>query len=570
MKDISIIIGWEAGYWVESLSKVLSLFFTREGYSIFTNSEYENRIRWWHAYTFIRIWESNVRWYKSSGVDILFVMDKVWIEKHQGKVRKDWIVIYDSSKIREIWEYRNDLRYLPVQMQKISSSIVWMPLTRNVVWAWAILWALDYKTDWFKDSLAEIFKKKWDEIIKKNHQALDLWFEAVKEKWEKIHFDFKWKKGKKMFMMHWNEAIVLWSIKAWVKYLSAYPMTPWSSVMTTMAKEAKNYNILVSHVEDEIAAISNVIWAWYAWIRSMTSTSGGWFALMWEALWLSGMIEAPCVVINAQRPWPSTGLPTMTAQWDLLMAIYSGQWDFPKLILAPWDHEECIRLSFESFNYAEKFQIPVILLTEKYLADSYKSLDFVDFDDWTWKIERWEIEGDIESQEDYKRFKFTDSWVSPRAIVWTTNWAHTVTSYEHNQFWKAEEWEKEVVEMMEKRQKKLESLKKVLPMPVLYWDENCDITFVWWWATKWILLEVVDLLKEKWVNAALIHFQYIFPFKDEIEDLLKKQKKLISVETNITWQFARLVTQNTWVKMHQEIKVVTWKQITAKQVLDEI
>ena len=262
MKDISIIIGWEAGFWVESLSKVLSLFFTREGYNIFTNSEYENRIRWWHIYTYIRIWEK-IHGYKSSENDILFVMDKLWIERHQERVRKNWIVIYDPSKIRDISWYRSDLRYLAVEMQKISSSIVKMPLSRNVVWAWAILWALDYATDWFKDSLTEIFKKKWDEVVKRNHQALELWCEAIKEKLEKIDFNIKAQKQKKRFMMHWNEAITLWSIKAWVKYLSAYPMTPWSSVMTTMAKEAKNYNILVSHVEDEIAAVCNIIWAWY-------------------------------------------------------------------------------------------------------------------------------------------------------------------------------------------------------------------------------------------------------------------------------------------------------------------
>ena len=293
-------------------------------------------------------------------------------------------------------------------------------------------------------------------------------------------------------------------------------------------------------------------------------------SLIWEALWLSWMIEAPCVIINAQRPWPSTGLPTMTGQWDLEMAMHCGQWDYPILVLAPWDHEECVRLSFEAFNYAEKFQMPVILLTEKYLADWYKSLDFIDFNDWTWNIERWENVDNIEVWEDYKRFKFTDTWISPRALPWTKNWVHTVTSYEHDEFWKAEEWEREVAQMAMKRQNKLELLGKTLPMPVVYWDENSDISFIWWWATKWILIETIELLKETWVSANLIHFKYMFPFKEEIWDLLKKQKKLISVETNISGQFAKLIKKETWISMDQEIKLFTWRQITAKQVVDEL
>ena len=570
MKDLSIIVCWEAWYWVESLSKALSLFFMREGYSVFTNSEYENRIRWWHIYTFMRIWSEEVTCYKSTQLDMLFVMDKVWIEKHQERIREWWVVIYDSGKIKDIWTFRQDLKYIPVEMQNISTKLIWMPLARNVVWAWAILWAISYDWKWFKDVLAEIFKKKWDDVINNNYKAFDMGYEKVKESGINLEFNISPDKSKKRFLMHWNESIVLWALKAWMKYLSAYPMTPWSSVMTTAAKEAKNFNIVVSHVEDEIAAICNIVWAWYAWIRSMTSTSWWWFSLMWEALGLSWMIEAPCVIVNAQRPWPSTGLPTMTEQGDLSLAIGCWQWDYPKLVIAPWDHEECIRLSFEAFNYAEKFQLPVVLLTEKYLADSYKSIDFIDFKDWTWNIERWELAKDIKVEDEYKRFKLTDTWVSPRSIPWVKNWVHTVTSYEHDEFWKAEEQEDKIIAMVEKRWAKQESLKSCLPMPNCYWDELSDITLVWWWATKWVLLEVLWLLKEKWISAKLIHFQYLFPFKWEIEGLLKQQKKLVSVETNYSGQFAWLITQETWIKMDQQIKSFTGKQITASYVAKEL
>lgn len=569
MKDIQILIGWEAGYWVESLLKTLTLSFTREWFFTFTNSEYENKIRWWHIHSFLRIWEKKLTWFRNSEVDLLLAMDKNSIEIHQNKLKKWAVVIFDPKKVRKLDWIREDLNLIPVEMQDIATKIIWMGLARNVVAAWAIFWVLDHKTEEFKKTLTQIFQKKWEEVINKNHQATDEWVKAVEKIWTKIPINFKWNFDSKRFLMHGNEAIVLWAIKAGCKYLSAYPMTPGSSVMTTMAKEAKNYNIVVSHVEDEIAAICNVIWAGYTWIRAMTSTSWGWFALKSEAVWLSSMIEVPALVVNAQRPWPSTGLPTMTGQWDLRMAMHQWQWDFPRIVVAPWDHEECIRTTFDTFNLIEKYQMPAIILTEKYLADWYKSIDFIDFNDWTWNIERWEIITKIEEKGDFKRFKITESWISPRVFPWTKNWVHTTTSYEHSEEWKEEEREKEVIAMQEKRFRKIISLKKELPMPEIFWEKNAEITIIWWWWTKWAILESINLLKEKWVCANFIQFKYICPFKDEIEEMLK-WKNLISIEWNISGQLAWIIRENTWIKIEKQILNISGRPITATWIAEKI
>jgi len=611
MKDIQILIGWEAGYWVDSLAKTLTLSFTREWFFTFTNWEYENRIRWWHMHSFLRIWDSKLTWFRNTEIDLLLAMDKVSIENHQDKLKSWAIVIYDPKKIRKLDWIREDLNLVPVWMQEIATKVIWMGLARNVVSAWAIFWVLWHDTKEFKKTLTEIFKRKWEEVVSKNHQATDEWVKAVKESWVNLNFDLKPNLDSKRFVMHWNEAIVLWAIKAGCKYLSAYPMTPGSSVMTTMAKEAKNYDVLVSHVEDEIAAVCNVIWAGYAWIRAMTTTSWGWFALMSEAVWFSAMIEAPALIVNAQRPWPSTWLPTMTWQWDLRMAIHQWQWDFPRLVVTPWDHEECVRLTFDTFNLIEKYQIPAIILTEKYLADWYKSIDFIDFEDWSWKIERgeivkeiknchsealeecsdreqknsstssewqvgdseWEV-GGSEWQTPYKRFKITKSWISPRVLPWTKNWVYTATSYEHTEEWKAEEKEEEVIAMQEKRLRKIETLKNELPMPELHWEEKAKITLIWWWASKWVILETLILLKEKWVSANFIQFKYICPFKDEIEEMLSSQsnrwKNLISIEANATGQLAWIIREHTWIKIEKQILNISGRPLTASWIVGKI
>lgn len=608
-KNISIIIWWEAGFWVESLSKTISLFFTREWFEILTNNEYENRIRWWHVFSCIRIWESgNNLSSLDKNIDILLIMDSIWLEIHKNAIKDWWVVIFDPKKIREknLLEFKEKNKnkkfiYIPINFQDIVTKKIWMLLARNVVAAWALLWFLDYKTENFKEVLKEIFARKWEEVVNKNFLALEEWENEVKKIKSEIWNDFKLDllknenlNQKNRFMMHWNDAIVMWCIKAWCKYLSAYPMTPWSSVMTWMAKYAKDYNIVVSHVEDEIAAINNVIWAWYTWIRAMTTTSWWGFALMWEALSFAWMIESPALIVNAQRPWPSTWLSTRTGQWDLKMAINQWQWDFPLLVASPWDHEECVSLSFEMFNLIEKFQLPAILLTDKYLADTYKSMDFIDFEklDENWekifKINRWEIvkKSDLShdenwelSQEFFERYKDSESWISPRSLPWMKWWKYIANSYEHNEFWQATEEIEKVKEMQDKRRKKMNSLKNILPMPEIFWEKlekKSEYTFVSWWSTKYAILETIEKLKEKNISANFIQIKFLHPLKDEIWDLLKNytknNSKLILVENNESWQLWLILKENFWdkFKFFKEIKKYNWRQITCEDILEEI
>ena len=584
-QNISIIIGWEAWYWVESLSKTISLFFTREWFEILTNNEYENRIRWWHVFSCVRIWE---KWKNLSSIDknidILLAMDSNWLETHKNAIKNWWIIIFDPKKNRKIDKFKEEnsdknFIYLPVNFQEIAQKTVWMILARNVVWAGVLLWFLDYPSENFKKVLEEIFEKKWKEIVKKNIFALKEWEKAVKiaksEIWNNFKFNLKWKKSER-FMMHWNDAIVLWCIKAWCKYLSAYPMTPWSSIMTWMAKYAKDYNIIVSHVEDEIAAVNNIIWAWYTWIRAMTSTSWWGFALMWEALSFAWMIESPALIVNAQRPWPSTWLSTRTWQWDLKMAINQWQWDFPILVASPWDHKECVSLSFEMFNLIEKFQLLAILLTDKYLADTYKSMDFIDFSDKEkWKIERWEIAKNLNKwefeQEFFERYKDSESWISPRSLPWMTWWKYIANSYEHLETWHATEEIEKVVEMQNKRRKKIETLRKFLPMPEIFWEKNAEFTFVSWWSTKYAILEAIEELKEKWISANFVQIKFLHPLKTEIWEILKNSWKLILVENNESWQLWWILKENfSWLEFFKEIKKYNWRQITTDEIYEKI
>jgi 2-oxoglutarate ferredoxin oxidoreductase subunit alpha len=157
------------------------------------------------------------------------------------------------------------------------------------------------------------------------------------------------------------------------KFYSAYPMTPSTSVMNEMALYSEKYPVIVEQAEDEIAAINMAIGSYFAGVRSMTGTSGGGFSLMVEGLGLAGISETPLVIVDSQRPGPATGFATRTAQGDLSFVLTASQGEFPRVVLAPKDQEDCFRLSFKAFDIADKYQVPVFIMTDQYLADARKN-----------------------------------------------------------------------------------------------------------------------------------------------------------------------------------------------------
>ena len=507
VNTFNILIAGPAGTGVESVSHSLALHFTREGLFVHTHSEYENRIRGGNNYSQVRISDTELHSHDDS-FDISIAMDENSITAHLKEIKEGGIIIYDGEKVNmEGVEIPKGIHMISVPVNKIATEIG-LKLAANIVAVGALFALIGKKDDAFFSVIESQFSKKGEEIIQINKKALEKGYEYVHENFqERVLCNLEGDK-KKRSLLFGNEAIALGCIKAGMKFLAAYPMTPGSTIMTVLAKEARNYNVVVSHVEDEIAAVNMAIGAGAAGIRAATSTSGGGFSLMAEAVSFSGMTESPVVIFNAQRPGPSTGLPTRTAQADLRMAMHCGQGDFPRLVIAVGDQEECIRLTVDAFNFAEKFQIPVIVLTEKYIADSYKSIEMDVCDDLV--VERGEMvdsskcevlsaecEGDSnsrhsgrseESQKNLKerssgklrmtdqvspdgrfpRYADTPNGVSPRPIFGTKGGEHIVNSYEHDAYGMGVEEVEDVKIMIDKRWKKMKALEEALPDPKLY------------------------------------------------------------------------------------------------------
>src|SRR3989454_388610 len=314
--------------------------------------------------------------------------------------------------------------------------------------------------------------------------------------------------------------------------------------------------VVVKQVEDELAAMNMAIGAGFAGVRSMTATSGGGFCLMVEAIGQGGMVEAPVVAVLAQRAGPSTGLPTKTEQGDLNLALGAGQGDWPRAILAPRNTDECFRLTAEAFNLAEVYQTPVIVMSDLYLSEGYRTVEGFDFNV---PIIRGLLAADGgERRERYLRYKLTDSGVSPRALPGQEGFQHDAGTDEHDE--KGElisdvlagipEWIEIRRQMMDKRMKKLDGLLRDTKGPELWGPKNADLTLISWGSTHGPLREaILDLQESDGLAVNSLEYSHLFPFHaQETAEILGKAKKTLAVEGNFSGQFSRLLTAETGIK----------------------
>jgi 2-oxoglutarate ferredoxin oxidoreductase subunit alpha len=320
-----------------------------------------------------------------------------------------------------------------------------------------------------------------------------------------------------------------------------------------MARHEKEYGIVTKHAEDEIAAICMAIGANFVGARGMAATSGGGFSLMVEALGLAGMNEVPLVLVEAQRGGPSTGLPTHTEQGDLLFIINASHGEFPRLVLAPSTIEEYFEAGWRSFNLAEKYQTPVIVVSDELLANAVRTIDPEAIQFGEVEIDRGKLMTSEELDaltERYKRHLFTEDGISPRAVPGHPNAVHTTASDEHDEYGHITEDARNRARMMEKRMQKLETAREDIAPPKRYGPESAPIVLVGWGSTYGVLKEVVDRLEGK---ARLVQFVDLWPFPvDAAADALAGGKVVV-VENNYTSQFKRLMQGETCIQVDHTI-----------------
>ncbi|MDD5053971.1 MAG: 2-oxoacid:acceptor oxidoreductase subunit alpha [Candidatus Nanoarchaeia archaeon] len=558
--EIAWQLSGEAGYGILSSGEMFSKILKRLGYCVFSGTEYPSQIRGGNNSFTMRASKEKIT-SLADKIDLLVALDSASIEMHKGLLSKGSAIICDSGIKANI----KNSSMIRVAFNELTNKYgAYKKVLMATVGIGASCKALGVEKKIALDLIKERFKGKNPEVIKSNVEAFINGYDSIKD-----NKDFRKKiikgKDKGLMLINGNDALSIASIIAGCKLLSCYPMTPTTSIMEYYSKHQESCELMLHQAEDEISAINVALGASYAGVRSLVATSGGGFALMNEAISLAGSAEIPAVIVLGQRPAPATGLPTRTEQGDLRYAIHAGHGDFPKLVLAPGDAKDCYELTLEAFNYSDKYQLPAIILTDKYLAVSSESLP--EFKT-SYRINRGLIENNpkaLERASKFKRYAFTKSGISPRTLPGTINGMNCSIGDEHDEQGYIIEEAIDRKKMMDKRERKFESMKKELRgKGVEVWgDNNSKKVIVSFGSTKGIIIEALKELKAKFLQIKIVH-----PFP--AEELLKKagkHSKLIVVENNQSGQLSSLIAQHTQLKISKKLLKYDGRHFSISEII---
>jgi len=545
----SFLVGGQAGQGITRSGSLLGKALMRGGFHVFGANDYPSVIRGSHNFYVLRASDEEVH-SQSDTVDLLLALNKETVLLHEHEVSERGGVIYDDeTEFNEGELERGDIKLYPVPLSAIVDEIAGPPIIRNTVALGAAIALVGFEVEIMKGVISDTFAGRGD-IIDMNHKAVEMGYGYAKEHYGD-DFGCRLRPSDEThdgIMLTGNDAVALGAVQAGCKLYAAYPMTPASPILHYLAAHDVDNGMVVIQSESEIAALNMVVGASYAGLRAMTATSGGGFCLMTEALGLAAMTETPVVIMIGQRPGPSTGLATYSAQGDLLFAIHASQGEFLRVVVAPGDVDECFYLTMEAFNLAEKHQIPAIVLTDKYLLESHKSTepfdtarigivrgDLLVVDEWT-------------EVEEYRRYKFTESGISPRILVGTKGAMVLANSNDHTEYGYTTSEADETVAMVDKRFRKQEALRmevETLQPVKTYGDEDPEITLVGWGSTKGLVLEALKMLRRDGVKARFVQVVYMEPFPvKEMGEALRGDEKFVLIEANRTAQLGRLIKLN--------------------------
>jgi len=558
VNKISVIIGGEAGAGITRSGFLFAKACLRGGLHVFGTNDYQSLIRGGHNFYTARADIEEI-YSQADTIDLLLALNKETILLHKDELVPGGGIVYDGDEIALSNEElnRDDLKLYSVPLRGIVKELNGKLIMRNTVALGATVALLDYDLEILNVVISDVFKPKVAEL---NVKAAKMGYDYAREHYAgsfKYRLERMGTAGKRKMFLTGNEAVGLGAIRAGCKFYAAYPMTPATGVLHFMAPLDRKYDMIVIQVESEIAAINMVAGAFFAGVRAMTATSGGGFCLMSEGLGMTGMTETPAVIMLAQRPGPSTGLPTYSGQGDLRFAIHASQGEFLRVVIAPGDVEECFYKTMEAFNLAEKFQIPVILITDKYLVESHGAAEL--FDQSKIGIDRGLLltKDEYMSDKEYTRHKFTEDGVSPRAMPGMKGAIVRTSADEHDERGYTSDDPELTTKMVDKRFKKLDALVKELEnyeTTKLYGPEEADVTVLGWGSTKGPIREAMKFLSKEGLKVNYLQIVYLNPFPvANVQRILKSAKKTVVVENNKTSQLSSLIREHLLMTVDNKI-----------------
>ena len=550
--DIVFRIAGEGGEGVISCGEILTLAFARMGLEIYTFRSYPAEIKGGPAMFQVRT-SKEILLSQGSELDILVCFNQEAYDRHIKDLRKDGqgIIIYDSSSAKPEDPVNAILYAIPAsEMAKLEMRNY---LTKNIIFLGVLskFFGVDFSI--METILRQKFGRKGDAILNLNFQALKHGYQYVeKNLTKKDDYYTEAQKSDNRLVLSGNQALALGSVQAGMRFYAGYPITPATDIMEFLARELPRFGGTVIQAEDEIAAIGMVLGAAFSGVKAMTASSGPGIDLMTEFLGLASMAEMPCVIVDCQRAGPSTGMPTKTEQSDLRHAINAGHGDAPRIVMALASVEDAFHGMIRAFNYAVRCQMPVIVLTDQYLAQRTATIRKPD----VLKVTVEEVLKPTPAQlEHYKRFLVTDSGVSPMTFPGTKGGAFSATGIEHGEDCELSYEPDNHRRMSEKRWRKLN---QVLQGPDLfrrYGPLDADIGIVGWGSSEGVIREAVATVNARGYRVAAFHPKVLHPMPHELGDFIRSVKVVLVPELNFTGHFAKEIRARYLIDVIQLNKV---------------
>ena len=593
------MIGGPQGSGINSVAENFAKACIRGGLHIFANIEYHSNIKGEHSYYRLRVESKAPRSYVD-WVDLLVALDRETIfgdmnkphpthRGHRHEVSPGGGIIYDRSLNLTPESFgRDDIKLFPIPYMDLlvdalkefgkDKELSKYQVMVNTIALGASLGLADYDFDLATEAIREGFTGRKAALGDLNVSAAKHGFDYAKKSFGPDDFPTKLRKqpltGKRM-MIRGVQAVAIAKLKAGCGFQTYYPITPATDESEYLESHQKDYNMIVVQAEDEISAINMATGAAHAGLRSSTSTSGPGFSLMAEGLGWAGITEAPGpVVVLYQRAGPATGLPTRTEQADLRFALHAAHGEFPRIIIAPGDVIESYYDTFDSFNYAEHYQVPVILLTDKFLASTYQ--DILPFNGDGMKVDRGDIlrESDLATNSDYRRYKWNELGISPRAIPGQKGGIFWTTGDEHDEYGHITEAPDIRVKMMKKRMRKIELAGQVIPdskKASLHGPKSAQITVVGWGSSKGAILDGMEDLKSDGIEANFLQVRYVNPFPTSfVQQVLSSARRKIAIENNYSAQMAGLIRERTGIGMDNTIVKYDGRPFSQNEVYEGV
>jgi 2-oxoglutarate ferredoxin oxidoreductase subunit alpha len=504
-------------------------------------------------------------------IDILIAFDLETIERHHQDLTERGVVIYDAATCRQEF---SDPEFLNIPVADIIGEMQVHKIMANSVIMGAVLGLMGLDLKPFNEIIGDFIHKKTAEIVKTNINAAMTGLDYVTAKFvDRISWQMPAQQKQRQLLINGNQAIGLGALVSGCKFYAAYPMTPATGIMNYLATKARKHRIVIEQAEDEIGAINMALGASYAGVRAMTATSGGGFALMTEGLSLAGITETPVVIAEVQRPGPATGLPTRTEQSDLSFVLYGGHGEFPRVVFTPGTPEQAFYPTNKAFHLAEKFQIPVLIQSDQYLADS--EWTFSDFDTEQLFSEDFRLRGEkLKKTATYQRYAYAENGISPLAIPGQSRHLVVVDSDEHDEDGHIVEDGATRKKMVAKRLlQKIPLIRKEIASPTFYGDQKPKNLLVCYGSCFGVVKEAVENLSKDH-SIAMLHFSEVYPFplSDEFDfiKLLAKADRTICIENNATSQFARLLRAETGFNCQATINKYDGRPFTLDSLTGEL